>query len=172
MRHTDISGASARSWNTAAMPALRASRGDVKCTGVPYIVYSPELGWCTPDRILMNVDLPAPLSPSTQVTLPASTLVVMFSSAVTLPKYLQMLRSSRSACSPSATRHGERCCLTIGAHRASCAFLRMKLLTSTASSSTPPRKAKRPSEFHFVVCTPTTDTAMIAEPSAAPITDP
>ena len=74
MRHTESSGASARSWNTVAMPALRASRGVVKCTGEPYIVYSPELGWCTPERILMNVDLPAPLSPSTQVTLPASTL--------------------------------------------------------------------------------------------------
>ena len=57
------------------MPALRASRGVVKCTGLPYIVYSPELGWCTPERILMNVDLPAPLSPSTHVTLPASTRV-------------------------------------------------------------------------------------------------
>ena len=32
----------------------------------------------------MNVDLPAPLSPRTQVTLPASTLVVMFSSGALL----------------------------------------------------------------------------------------
>ena len=76
---------------------VTASRGVTKFTWVPYIVYSPELGWCTPDRILMNVDLPAPLSPRTQVTLPASTRVVMFSRAVTLPKYLQMLRNSSRA---------------------------------------------------------------------------
>ena len=64
-------------------------------TGVAVHEYSPELGWCTPDRILMNVDLPAPLSPSTHVTLPGFTRVVMFSRRVTLPKYLEMLRSQQ-----------------------------------------------------------------------------
>ena len=38
-----------------------------------------------PARILMNVDLPAPLSPSTQVTSPAFTVVVTSRSAMTEP---------------------------------------------------------------------------------------
>ena len=39
----------------------------------------------------MNVDFPAPLSPSTHVTSPALTLVVMFCRAMMLPKYLLTL---------------------------------------------------------------------------------
>ena len=33
LRHTDISGAIARSWKTVAMPASRPRAGDSKCTG-------------------------------------------------------------------------------------------------------------------------------------------
>ena len=44
----------------------------------------------------MNVDLPAPLSPSTQVTWPALTTVETSFSAMTLPKYRPMPRTSRS----------------------------------------------------------------------------
>src|SRR5215475_4764307 len=44
----------------------------------------------------MNVDLPAPLSPRTQVTLPASTVVEMSSSEMTVPKYFEIPRISSS----------------------------------------------------------------------------
>ena len=43
---------------------------------------------CTPDRILISVDLPAPLSPSRQWTSPGSTAIDTSCSAITLPKYL------------------------------------------------------------------------------------
>jgi two-component system CheB/CheR fusion protein len=79
----------------------RASRGEENSTGVPYIVYSPELGWCTPERILMNVDLPAPLSPSRQLISPARTSSETPSSATTAPKYLEMLRASSSGGVPA-----------------------------------------------------------------------
>src|SRR3954453_13777482 len=107
LRHTDSNGANARSWYTAAIPAARASRGDWNATGVPYIAYSPEVGWCTPDRILMNVDFPAPLSPSTHVTCPALTLVVMSFRAMTLPKYFDTPTSSIGSLM-SASFHGGR----------------------------------------------------------------
>ena len=70
LRHTDISGTVARSWNTVAIPRARASRGPEKLTGSPSNSTSPLSGECTPERILISVDLPAPLSPSTQVTWP------------------------------------------------------------------------------------------------------
>ena len=44
----------------------------------------------------MNVDLPAPLSPSTHVTWPALTTVETSLSAITLPKYFEMSRTSSS----------------------------------------------------------------------------
>ena len=44
----------------------------------------------------MNVDLPAPLSPSTQVTSPAPTPTLTSFSATTLPKYFETLRTSSS----------------------------------------------------------------------------
>ena len=45
----------------------------------------------------MSVDLPAPLSPSTHVTSPARTLVVMFCRAMTLPKNFDSRCSSSKA---------------------------------------------------------------------------
>ena len=48
----------------------------------------------------MNVDLPAPLSPSTHVTWPAPTRQDTSLSAITLPKYLEMLRTSSSGGPP------------------------------------------------------------------------
>jgi hypothetical protein len=85
-RHTDISGTVARSWNTVAIPAPSASRGELNEACSPLTKNSPSVGWCTPLRILISVDLPAPLSPSTQVTVPGSTCREMSRSAITLPK--------------------------------------------------------------------------------------
>ena len=84
-RQTLISGTTARSWYTVAMPRSRASRGEANRTGSPSTRNSPRSCWCTPARILISVDFPAPLSPSTQVTSPALTTVDTSRSAITLP---------------------------------------------------------------------------------------
>src|SRR6266566_8363852 len=76
------------------MPCSSAWRGESKDTWVPSTSYVPELGWCSPEMILIRVDLPAPLSPSTQVTSPARTSIEMSFSAMTLPKYLLTWRTS------------------------------------------------------------------------------
>ena len=68
LRQIDMSGTVARSWKTVAMPLDLASRGEPNRTGESSIRNSPSSWWCTPERILMKVDFPAPLSPSTQVT--------------------------------------------------------------------------------------------------------
>ena len=66
----------------------------------------------------MNVDLPAPLSPSTQVTSPAPTPTLMSFSATTLPKYFETLRTSSSGVPPLPVVRG-------GHRRAPSARLRM-----------------------------------------------
>ena len=105
LRHTDISGTVARSWNTVAMPRARASRGPAKITGSPSKSTSPLSGTYTPERILISVDLPAPLSPSTHVTSPGYTATLMSSSALTLPKYLRD-RAHLERRGPSGSVHG------------------------------------------------------------------
>ena len=71
----------------------------------------------------MNVDLPAPLSPSTHVTSPASTPTLTSFSATTLPKYFETLRTSSSGVSPLAG--APRRLLRGGHHRTPSARLRM-----------------------------------------------
>src|SRR6218665_1081836 len=71
LRVTDISGIIARSWNTVAMPAFMAWRGLSSTTSAPLTSMVPPEGLCTPDMVLMKVDLPAPLSPSRQWHSPA-----------------------------------------------------------------------------------------------------
>ena len=111
LRQIAISGTVARSWNTVAMPASLASRGEQKRVGSPSTSSSPSSCWCTPERILISVDLPAPLSPSTQVTSPALTTVETSLSAMTFPKYLPMPRTSSSALMtvPPPRAGGRRC---------------------------------------------------------------
>ena len=96
LRQIDISGTVARSWKTVAMPRSLASRGELKWVSSPSTRSWPSSWRWTPERILMNVDLPAPLSPSTQVTSPAPTLTLTSFSATTLPKYFETLRTSSS----------------------------------------------------------------------------
>ena len=84
-RQIGISGTTARSWYTVAMPRSSASRGEEKLTSSPLTSYVPCVGWCSPAMILISVDFPAPLSPSTQVTSPASTSSEMPPSAMMLP---------------------------------------------------------------------------------------
>ena len=97
LRQIDISGTVARSWKTVAIPRSLASRGELNVVGSPSTSSSPSLCWCTPLRILMNVDLPAPLSPSTQVTSPGPTDTLMSFRATTLPKYFETSRTSSNA---------------------------------------------------------------------------
>ena len=70
LRVTLMRGLSARSWYTVPMPAWLASRGELNSTSLPSIMILPEVGLCTPERILIKVDLPAPLSPSSAWTSP------------------------------------------------------------------------------------------------------
>src|SRR3954452_20231344 len=92
-------GVIARSWNTVAMPRSIAPRGDSKSTSSPSTSSVPLVGWCTPESVLISVDLPAPLSPSRHSTSPARTSIVMSSSAITWPKYLETPRASRTGVS-------------------------------------------------------------------------
>ena len=50
------------------MPLWLASRGLLNSTTLPCISTVPEVGLCTPERTLISVDLPAPLSPSKHKT--------------------------------------------------------------------------------------------------------
>ena len=85
MRHTGINATTARSWYTVAMPLASASLGESKVIGSPSTSSSPSVGLCRPAMILINVDLPAPLSPSTPVTSPAPTRRLMSLSAMMFP---------------------------------------------------------------------------------------
>jgi len=52
------------------MPALSASRGCSKSTGLPSTKYSPEVRRMAPAIALHKVDLPAPFSPTSACTSP------------------------------------------------------------------------------------------------------
>src|SRR5262249_18114356 len=80
------------------MPRSKACRGEANATGAPSIRYSPRLGRCTPARILMSVDLPAPLSPSRQWTSPTCTVKFTSCSATTVPKDFDTPLSSMIGC--------------------------------------------------------------------------
>src|ERR671918_195595 len=82
------------------MPRSSASRGLLMSTGVPSIRISPPVGWCTPESVLIKVDLPAPLSPRRHITSPACTFIVTPLSAITEPNRLTMSRSSTSGGPP------------------------------------------------------------------------
>src|SRR6478609_171076 len=56
-----------------SMPSFMADLGEAISTGLPSILISPRSGRCTPERILISVDLPAPLSPTRPHTSPGWT---------------------------------------------------------------------------------------------------
>src|SRR6218665_3631756 len=94
LRVTDISGIIARSWNTVAMPAFMAWRGLSSTTSAPLTSMVPPEGLCTPDMVLMKVDLPAPLSPSRQWHSPAWMENETPDRAMMLPKRFSIARIS------------------------------------------------------------------------------
>ena len=92
----------ARSWYTVAIPALAASRGLWKCTGLPCQTISPSDGSQIPAIVLISVVLPAPLSPTRAVTCPAGMSRSTPASACTGPNVLLMPRSLSSVSPASA----------------------------------------------------------------------
>ena len=65
---TDSSGMISGSWWTMRMPASCASRAEAKATGRPSTAMLPWSGACSPSRMRISVDLPAPFSPTSAVT--------------------------------------------------------------------------------------------------------
>ena len=72
----------------AAMPRSWAVMGSVMTTFSPFSMISPPSGWCTPVSVLMNVDFPAPFSPTIACISPAFRLKCTLSSALTPGKIL------------------------------------------------------------------------------------
>ena len=110
-------------------------------------------------RILIRVDLPAPLSPSRQSTWPALTVMVMSFSATTEPKNLLTCRATSM-----------RGC--ISHQRDSVTFLRMKLLNSTAMRSMAPRNTLNQSVLTPVKKMPICTVPKMIAPNMAPIAEP
>src|ERR1041384_2433463 len=77
------------------MPRSSASRGESTETGVQSTRCVPALGGGTPARILISVDLPAPLSPSRQWTSPRRSRRLTSWRAATVPNDLLTPSSSR-----------------------------------------------------------------------------
>ena len=171
---TDISGTVARSWKTVAIPAPSASRGEVNDVASPLTRNSPSVGWCTPLRILIRVDLPAPLSPSTQVTVPGSTCSEMSRSAITLPKLLPTFFSwSAGVTSDGGRRQVGLRDLVEGRHFfAPAARLLMKVLTRTAAKRITPRNSQVQSVFQPAYAMPMKAMPMIDAPMLAPSAEP
>src|SRR6478735_2486450 len=79
------------------MPSAESSCGVWMVTGFPSnLIWPSSYGWA-PDRPLMRVDFPAPLSPTRADTLPGWTLIVTPLRTSTGPKLLRMSSSSISA---------------------------------------------------------------------------
>ena len=72
-------------WCITAMPAREASSGDQLSAGRPSIKTAPPSGWCTPARSLTQVLLPAPFSPRSASTSPATRSKVTSRIAITPP---------------------------------------------------------------------------------------
>ena len=90
------------------MPRARASAGEAKFATFPSNSIVPASGVSTPLRILMSVDLPAPLSPTSPVISPLAICEATSSSATTAPKSLadpSRPRSSASETPPLSSSH-------------------------------------------------------------------
>ena len=67
------------------MPDCLGDTGEANVVSSPFSFMTPSVCSCRPATILMRVDLPAPLSPRTQVTSPLRTVMLTPRSAWTLP---------------------------------------------------------------------------------------
>src|ERR1700742_2792424 len=79
------------------MPSERAWSTERSSTSSPLTISRPSSGFWKPEMILIRVDLPAPLSPSSPSTSPFLRCRLMFSSAVTGPKRLATFSTRRTS---------------------------------------------------------------------------
>ena len=90
-----MSSMDASSCGTIATPCLTASRGLPGARWVPFTDTEPPSALYWPLTIFISVDLPAPFSPASAVTVPGSRSSVMPLSTGTPPKLLVMSEHSR-----------------------------------------------------------------------------
>src|SRR5690242_5310427 len=81
------------------MPSARAWSTERSSTSSPLTTSRPASGFWKPETILMSVDLPAPLSPSSPSTSPLRRCRLMSRSAVTGPKRLATFSTRRTSSS-------------------------------------------------------------------------
>src|SRR5215472_4183565 len=86
----DNAGTRRTSCGMVTMPAAIASRGLAKWHSSPSRRTTPRSGRCTPPRMRINVDLPAPFSPTTAWISPNATSKSTRSSATVAPNRLPM----------------------------------------------------------------------------------
>src|SRR3954471_16283498 len=87
------------------MPSERAWSTDLSSTTSPLTISRPSLGFWKPEMILIRVDLPAPLSPSSPSTSPLPRRRSMLRSAVTGPKCLATPSTRSTSSDAAATAH-------------------------------------------------------------------
>src|SRR5579871_309507 len=85
------------------MPCWRASSGDLRWMGLSSQKMAPLSGGWKPQRILMKVDFPAPLSPTRASTSPFRIYMLTSRNAVTAPKLLLMCSVRSRTGAPSST---------------------------------------------------------------------
>ena len=86
--------ASMKCWKTIPMPWAIASAGVAKVTSVPLTLIVPSSGFCTPYRIFISVDLPAPFSPTSAWMVALRMVMSMSWLAITPGNRLPIPRSS------------------------------------------------------------------------------
>ncbi len=91
-------------WKTIPMPAAMASAGVLNETCCPSTRMVPSSGFCTPYRIFISVDLPAPFSPTSAWIVPDSIVMSTSWLATTPGKRLPMSRSSMAVVTDTSPR--------------------------------------------------------------------
>src|SRR4051812_15658660 len=91
------------------MPSERAWSTDLSSTSSPCRISFPSVGFWKPEMILISVDFPAPLSPSSPSTSPLRRCRLMSRSAVTGPNRLDTC-STRSTSSRARACSGSMWC--------------------------------------------------------------
>src|SRR3954453_15682827 len=85
------------------MPSERAWSTDLSSVSSPLMISRPSSGFWKPELILIRVDLPAPLSPSSPSTSPLPRGRALLRSAVTGPKRLATPPTRRTSSDAAAT---------------------------------------------------------------------
>ena len=87
-------------WNTMPMPSAMASVGEPNETSLPLTVSVPSSGFCTPYRIFISVDLPAPFSPISACTVPERMVMSTSWLAITPGKRFPTPRTRTASLAP------------------------------------------------------------------------